>query len=244
MPCRAAGTRSWHWGLRQATHKRHTSDILAYINWIGVPTKAHHLKIIATRGPGSALKSCWVRTAKGIAMTAPAPDAPVDFATLGQVVHEEILRLRGEEQEIVHRESEIQTMLAKRRFPNRNEILGKRYYPEHLGAPKESPKDLPPATAPNSSSKVISINHVSEPKMPHVPRPGLINRISEDWGTQEGKVALLALSLRDLGKRYSVSHSSISENPFFRQKIQPLRQRTKNAHRTANWIENNARSRS
>ena len=177
-------------------------------------------------------------------MTAPAPDAPVDFATLGQVVHEEILCLRAEEQEIVHRESEIQTMLARRRFPNLNEILGKHYYPEHLGAPKESPKDLPPTTARNSSSKVISINRVSEPKKPHVPRPGLTRMLQEAWATREGRTLLMGEPLRAIGKHFGVSHSSIRENPFYVQTILPFRARIRPAQKAANWIEKNARSRS
>lgn len=165
-------------------------------------------------------------------MTAPAPDAPVDFATLGQVVHEEILRLRAEEQEIVHRESEIQTMLARRRWQ------------ELFGSPGERPADSSPAKAPSALDKPIEIKARGKQKPAAVHRAKLAKKVAEAWATNEGKEKLVGHSMRKLKLDYGVrSHSSFYDVPFFVKVIKPMRERLKLERQSANFLERNARSR-
>jgi hypothetical protein len=165
-------------------------------------------------------------------MNAPAPKAPVDLAALGQVVHEDILRLRAEEQEIIRRESEIQTKLARRR---RQELFGDR---------KWSLAASTPAATERVSPKPTNVKANPKRNTPRVPRPGLAKRVEETWETNEGQELILGLSMRKLKLRFGVkSHSSFYEIPLFVETIQPLRERLRLERQAANYVERNARAR-
>lgn len=164
-------------------------------------------------------------------MTAPAPEALVDFTALGQEVHEEISRLRAEEQEIVRRESEIQTRVARRRW---HELFGDRQW---------SPAASLPAATERVSATPINVKANPKRNTPRVPRPGLAKKVEEAWGTNAGKEELVNLPMRKLKLRFGVkSHTSFYGNPLFDDVIKPLRERVKMQRQAENYVERNARA--
>lgn len=154
-----------------------------------------------------------------------------DWAALGRLVAEEIQQRLAEEQEFIRRESEIQTRLVKRRW---QELFGDKEF---------RPTVSPPVTTAIGSPLPIVIKAVNKRKARIASRPGITGMLQEAWATPEGQGLLLGLPLRALGKHFQVTHSSISENQFFKQKIRPLRERTRPAQKAASWLERNARVR-
>ena len=165
-------------------------------------------------------------------MTARAPEAPVDFAAIGQAFAEEIQRQIAEEQEIVRRESEIQTRLARRRW---QELLGDKQW---------SPAASSPVATERVSPKPINVKADPKRNSPRVPRPGLAKKVEEAWATNDGQQQLVGLPMRKLKERFGVkTHTSFYGIPLFENTIRPLRERVKLERQARNYVETNARAR-
>jgi len=165
-------------------------------------------------------------------MTARAPEFPVDFAAIGQAFAEEMQHQIAEEQEIVRRESEIQTRLARRRWQ------------ELFGDSKWSPAASSSASTERFSSKPISVKANPKRSTPRVPRPGLAKKLGEAWGTNQGRQLLVAQPMRKLTQHFGVrSHTSFYGIPLWDDVIKPARERLRIERQAANYLERNARAR-
>lgn len=151
-----------------------------------------------------------------------------ELASVGECLMRDLSRQRASEQEEIRRQSEMQTALARRRW---HELFGQRAVP-HVDAEVLSPPALLQQAQPCRTSPQRE------------PRPRLGQRMEQEWKTEEGRRALVELTVRELASHLGIkSHSSFYDVPLFVEKIRPLRDRIQQLRQAENWVERNARAR-
>ena len=72
-------------------------------------------------------------------------------------------------------------------------------------------------------------------------RADLTKRLQDDWATSTGKRFLLGTSVREIGRHYGVTHSTLYSNTFWNTEIKPARQTTGLRAKAVEWVDSLSR---